>query len=393
MLKKRIIPCLDVKNGRTVKGINFISLKDAGDAIELAKIYDKSGADELVFLDIETEKFCVYNIRKDTIIRLLNKSVLENIVFKNYNLKISISTFSSYIPILNVVFLPNKPKIFTTFDETYYNVFRENKILATRHQVKADRLDFIDFKKYPNIKILLDNLFQKKEYLDYFINWLSTIANTLKKNRTAIVLKGIQGSGKGLLYEYLISYLFNYDNCITISNDQLKSRFNEELENILFVVANEIKGDFKDGNTSFEKLKQWITDKDILIEGKNLKPRKITNFFNIMIFSNHDTPLQIQPNDRRYTVLTTNNIKIDYIVGIENMTDFIENIKLERDGLLKDIIRFNYNQYKASQPLENDDKQLIVEASTPKIELLANWLKNGNIDRIIDGIDELENYT
>ena len=40
---------------------------------------------ELVFLDIETEKFCVYNIRKDTIIRLLNKSVLENIVFKNYN--------------------------------------------------------------------------------------------------------------------------------------------------------------------------------------------------------------------------------------------------------------------------------------------------------------------
>ncbi len=52
MLKKRIIPCLDVKNGRTVKGVNFVDLKDAGDAIELAKIYDVSGADELVFLDI-----------------------------------------------------------------------------------------------------------------------------------------------------------------------------------------------------------------------------------------------------------------------------------------------------------------------------------------------------
>ncbi len=52
MLKKRIIPCLDVKNGRTVKGVNFVNLKDAGDAIELAKIYDVSGADELVFLDI-----------------------------------------------------------------------------------------------------------------------------------------------------------------------------------------------------------------------------------------------------------------------------------------------------------------------------------------------------
>ena len=52
MLKTRIIPCLDVKDGRVVKGINFIDLIDAGDPIEVAKIYDQSGADELCFLDI-----------------------------------------------------------------------------------------------------------------------------------------------------------------------------------------------------------------------------------------------------------------------------------------------------------------------------------------------------
>jgi len=52
MLKTRIIPCLDVKDGRVVKGINFIDLIDAGDPIEVAKIYDRSGADELCFLDI-----------------------------------------------------------------------------------------------------------------------------------------------------------------------------------------------------------------------------------------------------------------------------------------------------------------------------------------------------
>lgn len=52
MLKKRIIPCLDIKDGRTVKGVNFIDIKDAGDPIELAKQYAKEGADELVFLDI-----------------------------------------------------------------------------------------------------------------------------------------------------------------------------------------------------------------------------------------------------------------------------------------------------------------------------------------------------
>jgi len=52
MLTKRIIPCLDVKDGRVVKGINFVQLRDAGDPVENAKIYDQEGADELVYLDI-----------------------------------------------------------------------------------------------------------------------------------------------------------------------------------------------------------------------------------------------------------------------------------------------------------------------------------------------------
>ncbi len=52
MFTKRIIPCLDVKNGRVVKGVNFVDLKDAGDPVEIAEAYDKAGADELVFLDI-----------------------------------------------------------------------------------------------------------------------------------------------------------------------------------------------------------------------------------------------------------------------------------------------------------------------------------------------------
>jgi cyclase len=68
MLKKRIIPCLDIKNGRTVKGINFEGLIDAGDPVELAKIYSDNGADELVFLDItatvEGRKTMIEMVRK-----------------------------------------------------------------------------------------------------------------------------------------------------------------------------------------------------------------------------------------------------------------------------------------------------------------------------------------
>ena len=52
MLKSRVIPCLDVKDGRVVKGVNFVDLRDAGDPVESAMVYDKAGADELCFLDI-----------------------------------------------------------------------------------------------------------------------------------------------------------------------------------------------------------------------------------------------------------------------------------------------------------------------------------------------------
>jgi cyclase len=68
MLTKRIIPCLDIKNGRTVKGVNFVDLRDAGDPVELAKIYSAEGADELVFLDISaTEE------RRKTLVDLVRK--------------------------------------------------------------------------------------------------------------------------------------------------------------------------------------------------------------------------------------------------------------------------------------------------------------------------------
>ena len=68
MVSKRIIPCLDIKDGRTVKGINFIGLQDAGDPVELADRYSKEGADELVFLDITATKE-----KRKTLVELVEK--------------------------------------------------------------------------------------------------------------------------------------------------------------------------------------------------------------------------------------------------------------------------------------------------------------------------------
>lgn len=72
MLKKRIIPCLDVRNGRVVKGTNFVDIRDAGDPVELARFYDEAGADELVFLDITAS-----HEKRDTMIDVVRKTAKE----------------------------------------------------------------------------------------------------------------------------------------------------------------------------------------------------------------------------------------------------------------------------------------------------------------------------
>ncbi|MBU2702638.1 cyclase [Sporomusaceae bacterium BoRhaA] len=72
MYTKRIIPCLDVKDGRVVKGTNFVGLRDAGDPVELAKVYDKEGADELIFLDITAS-----SDHRETIVEVAKKTAAE----------------------------------------------------------------------------------------------------------------------------------------------------------------------------------------------------------------------------------------------------------------------------------------------------------------------------
>lgn len=94
MYAKRVIPCLDVKDGRVVKGVNFVNLIDAGDPVECAKIYDEAGADELVFLDITAS-----SDNRDTVTDMV-KRVAKN-VFIPFTVGGGIRTTEDFRKILN----------------------------------------------------------------------------------------------------------------------------------------------------------------------------------------------------------------------------------------------------------------------------------------------------
>ena len=94
MLAKRIIPCLDVKEGRVVKGVNFVNLKDAGDPVENAIVYDREGADELVFLDITAS-----HERRKTIVDVVRRTAEG--IFMPFTVGGGISTIEGIRELLN----------------------------------------------------------------------------------------------------------------------------------------------------------------------------------------------------------------------------------------------------------------------------------------------------
>ena len=100
MLTKRIIPCLDIKNGRTVKGVNFVGLRDAGDPVELAARYSKEGADELVFLDITATKE-----RRKTLVEMVEK------VARKVNIPFTVGGGISSIEDVNILLRAGADKV------------------------------------------------------------------------------------------------------------------------------------------------------------------------------------------------------------------------------------------------------------------------------------------
>lgn len=100
MVSKRIIPCLDIKDGRTVKGINFVGLQDAGDPVELAERYSNEGADELVFLDITATKE-----KRKTLIELVEK------VARKVNIPFTVGGGISSVKDVNLILRAGADKI------------------------------------------------------------------------------------------------------------------------------------------------------------------------------------------------------------------------------------------------------------------------------------------
>lgn len=360
--------------------------------IEIESIIKSGQIDEDIFVFLTANATYIYE--KNKLVTVNDRYAISTISSCLNDIHISPAMLSK-LPKLEIVFNP------LTIERIYdgkFNTFTPSPyILFSKNLKKRIKLDLEHIKiTYKHIYLLLKNIFRTDEYIAYFINWFSTIINTRQKMGVAFIIKGNQGTGKNFLFDHLIKRAFyvsdNAEYTLTIDNDRLRNRFNGGLEQSLFVCFNEIKGDFRDNATTADSMKSLITDSKLQIERKGKDSIELNTFFNSILFSNHSVPFQVEPGDRRFFVIETNNLKLDTVVKETlniSMTQFVQNFDDEADQFLRYIIALDFDIDKARNALHTTEKEALISATTPRLSRLAHLVKNQEIITLFNEFNEL----
>lgn len=274
-------------------------------------------------------------------------------------------------------------------EKDYYNKFKPSEVLKRVKTVRNEEklIKNIDFlTKFPNYNILLKNLFVESEYLTYFIHFISYVVNTRKKLTHGVFLRGFEGAGKNVFWENFIVPVFGETNVAIVNNSDVVSQFNRLMENKLFVMFNEIfTTSLKEKYDIELKLKEWISDKDIRLEGKHetLEKRGV-NYMNCLFFSNNQAPVKISSTDRRFSFFETSYDNLITVLkrhGLDFPT-FEKGLKSEFDELVDCIINFDYDVKLLEQPLHTKEKEAVAESTSTVKEKLESKLKRKDLDWI-----------
>lgn len=358
--------------------------------LKTSQFYNES--EENIVLEIETENIIIYNKITKKIERIKDINFVKAYIHTKYDIN------SEYLKAIKKIDIPIRQIVFdpinTYTDNRIINIYNETDIRkqarkeAEKLNKKIDINEAISIinNNCKNINIVLTSLFSKEIEKKYFLNWLSYIVQTGKKTRNAIVLRGVQGTGKNLFFENVIRPFFGNDWTTTIAGETLESVYNANFENKLFVCFNEVQNYENKGKVS-DKLKQIIADDEMNVNEKYVKVRTVRNYTNCIFYSNNTTPVSVEGTDRRYSIFTANTPLIK-IVNQENISKLIENIKNELVGFYTTLYQLNYVENLAKTVWKNDEKEIIMKITTNFTDLASDLLAEEKFDEFIKYIQE-----
>ena len=190
----------------------------------------------------------------------------------------------------------------------YFNTFRYTEYMHIADMnIKHNHLNEEEFKEiFPHFSALLLNLCENNyAYVKVLLNYIAAIVQKREKLGCVITFRGLQGAGKNILFDTIIKPLLKKEQTLTTSLKALEGRFNSDLINKLAVLIDESEYDIKKASNVAEKIKHLSTTSFIRAERKNKDAIQVKTFFNFFVFTNKNTGIKVDPDDRRFYVFKT----------------------------------------------------------------------------------------
>lgn len=256
----------------------------------------------------------------------------------------------------------------------WVNLFKPTKyLLNAKARPKATVL--------PTIHALIHHVLgDDDECVEHFLNWLAVIFQHRVKARTAWILSGTEGSGKGLLFEKVLTPLIGASHAMVAELPQFEDMFNAQFEPVIFLLINEseVKAT-KNINAIMAKVKPLITDNYIPYRAMHATAYLGRSFTNVIVASNKYDPMLLSESDRRFNVAPRQETKLQ-----KPTAKYLDALNEELQPFLDYLMSRNADIQLAMTPLENEARKQLQFDSQTSTETVCQALRDGNIRFFID---------
>lgn len=373
---------------------NFESLTETGQLTDDTYMFYDYKRETYIYFNKKTKEREIFNLRS------ASNKLFEVFQKAGYTIKNPMSDLK-FVKKVFVVFDLEKPQFWESGLGTMYNEFNEDitklgVIKKTREEFKNEYGDNYKDLLYkdasqlkniaPKIHALLMNLMQEDENaVSHFLNWISSFCNTRQKIRTAFMFASIEGSGKGVLNDQILSYIFGNDYQVSVMANSLKKDFNESLENKLVVNFNEVSSDFSKADEATQNLKSLITDDYFTLNRKHISAIQVRNTFLVILSQNNLHAVKMSQSDRRFNYFVprrTLKSVAQEDFNIEKVGVFIREMKEELDDFVKYLALYDYDKYEAEELYETVEKRRSQLATSSPSEILFKEVLDRNYETI-----------
>lgn len=236
-------------------------------------------------------------------------------------------------------------------------------------------------------KVLHHALGNDQAVTEHFINWLATILQTRGQTRTAWLLHGVQGTGKGVLMNNIIRPIFGFNQTAARRMEEFNEPYNGYMENAFIVFVDEVQTSaLRNEKGVIAKLKNFITEGRIVIRQMYQSGYEVQNYSNWIFASNMPDPISIEAGDRRFNVGGYQAEKLQ-ITPAE-----IARIERELQSFHDFLIKYQIDEQLAGTPLETDARQEIISISEEVMDTVAGNLLAGNMGFFVDALPTNDSY-